>query len=150
MDKNILKAIKYKLKATKGAILPMIVMIGAVVSMIGLAGLTVGVVLSRSNASIRSANKARVGAEAGVQDAMRRIIRNTQWAPTCISLASPTYNFILAGDVRVDVCASKSGSYYTVQSLGKARGLGRRIDAVISVDAVTGQVRLQSSSEVQL
>ncbi len=138
------------LKVKKGAVLPMIIMIGAVVSMIGLAGLTVGVVLSRSNASIRSANKARAGAEAGVQDAMRRIIRNTQWAAACVSLALPTYQLSLAGNVFVDVCVRKSGSQYTVQSVGKTRGIGRRIDAIIGVDAVTGQVRLQSSNEVQL
>ena len=134
---------------SRGAILlPMIVMISAILLTIGLAGLTVGVALSRANASVRLAARAIFGAQAGIDDAKRRIIRNPQWAPSCASLVSGSYSLAL-GTAAVTVCVSKSGDRYSVQSLGNAQGTRRRIDATLETDPLTGKMRAVSSYEVQ-
>ena len=135
--------------ASRGAILlPMIVLVSAVLLTIGLAGLTVGVALSRANGSIRLAEKALFGAAAGVDDAKRRIIRNPLWAPSCASVASPTYSLSLA-TASSSVCVTRTGNRYDVQSLGTASGARRQINAVIELDPQTGQMRPVSSNEVK-
>jgi hypothetical protein len=121
-------------------------MMGSVLLALGMAGLTVGVVLSRSNKLIRTSARAVAGAEGGVQDAVRRLVRNSSWSPTC---PPTTYSIVVSG-ARVDVCASRSGSSVTVQSTGTAEGVSRRIDAILSVDAVSGKITVSSSNEVPL
>ena len=138
----------------KGTVLlPMILMIGAILVTIGMAGLLIGVVLNRSNASIRLSSMALVGAQAGIADVHRRIIRNPAWLPTCVSLASPTYTMSLGGGtVVVAVCVTKNvaTNQYTAQSLGTARLVQkRRLDAVIELDPATSQVKVKSINEVQ-
>ncbi len=133
---------------SRGAVLlPMVIMMSGILFIIGMAGLVVGVGLNRSLNSNRLSEKALFGAQAGVSDAMRKIIRNPQWSPSCASFASSTDSFSVGG-VGVTTCVSKTGAAYTVQSLGAIQGMQRRVDAVIEADTVTGQVRLTSSNEV--
>ena len=147
---SLLSAISYKLQARQGAVLlSTILMIGAIVAMVGMAGLIVGVALNRSNASIRFSGLARAGAEAGVQDVMRRIILNTQWAPfSCFSLLAPTYSFTLAGGaVAVAAGVNRVGYEYRAYIPGRAGGYERRLSAVIALDPITNKVTLQSQHE---
>lgn len=147
---NILFPIPYSLNPQKGAVLlPMVLMISAVVSMIGMAGLAVGVALNRSNASIKNANRALEASRAGIADVERRILRDSQWAPVCATVATPSYTLAVGSTVTADLCVNKTGNQYTVQSLGKAGLKQRRLDAVIIVDPITNQVRTQSINENQ-
>lgn len=133
-----------------GAILlSTVIMMSAIVGMVGMAGLIVGVALNRSNASIRFSGLAQAGAEAGVQDLVRRLIRNPQWAPAVCN-ASPNYTLALAGGVAVDVCMTNVdvGKKYAARITGKARGYTRRFSAVIIVDAATNKVSLDSINEI--
>lgn len=132
-------------------LLSTIVMMSAIVGMIGMAGLMVGVALTRSNASIRFSGLAQAGAEAGAQDVVRRLIRNPQWAPAACNPAI-TYTMALAGGVAVDVCmaAVDAGKKYTAEITGTARGYKRRLRAIIIVDPVTNKVSLDSLNEISL
>lgn len=135
--------------SSRGAVLlPTVIMMGAVLLAIGMAGLTVGVVLNRANGLIRTSARARAAADAGVQDAMRRLVRDSGWTPACASIAQPTYALSLNGS-SIAVCASRAGNAVTVQSVGTASGVSRRMDAVLSVDAVSGKVTREYSNEVQ-
>ena len=136
---------------SRGAVLlPIVIMMGAVLLAIGMAGLTVGVVLSRSNNLIRTSARALAGAKAGVQDVTRRLVRDSSWSPpACTSIASPTYSLVLNGS-SVAVCVTRTVNTVTVQSVGTANGVSRRIDAVLSIDPVSLKITLQSSNEVPL
>lgn len=135
---------------SRGAVLlPTVIMMGAVLLAIGMAGLTVGVVLNRANGLIRTSARARAAALAGMQDVSRRLVRDSVWSPTCVSVAQPTYALTLTGS-SVAVCATRAGNAVTVQSVGTASGVSRRIDAVLSVDTVSGKITVQSSNEVPL
>lgn len=136
----------------KGAmLLPTILMMGAVVMMIGMAGLTVAVSFNRSNASIRASNGALEAARAGIADVERRIVRNPQWVPSvCVSLKDlPSYLLMVSNEATVNICVIKSNNNYAVQALGKARLKERRLNAVIAIDPTTHQVRTQSINEIQ-
>jgi Tfp pilus assembly protein PilX len=132
--------------ATGSALLPTMLIMSAVVIMIGISGMAAGVALTRSHAAIRATNAAYAAARAGIADAVRRILRDTSWAPACADLANPSY-VLSMGPGSVAVCAAKTGNTYAIQSLGSARGHKRRIDAVVSVDADTGRVRIESQNE---
>lgn len=133
---------------SRGAVLlPTVLIMGAVLLAIGMAGLTVGVVLNRANGLIRTSARARAAAAAGVDDAMRRFVRDSGWSPSCASLASPTYTLAFNGSSAA-VCVARSGNAVTVQSAGTANSTSRRIDAVLSVDAVSGKVTLTSSNDI--
>jgi hypothetical protein len=132
--------------SSRGAVLlPTVIMMGAVLLAIGMAGLAVGVVLSRSNNLIRTSARALAGARGGVEDVSRRFVRDSSWAPTCPP--SPTYVLSFNGS-SVAVCVNRSGNIVTVQSVGTASGISRRIDANLSIHSVSGKVSLQSSNEV--
>jgi len=138
--------------ASPGAILlPMVIMTSAIVLTIGMAGLMVGVVLNRSVSSLRLSERALAGARAGVNDAHRRMVRDTQWSPSCPSvLAGPVSYSLSLGTASADVCAAKTATGFMVQVIGSSGGFRRRMDAEFSVDARTGQVRLISSDEISL
>ncbi len=137
--------------SSRGAVLlPTVIMMGAVLLAIGMAGLAVGVVLSRSNNLIRTSTRALLGARGGIEDVSRRFVRDSSWNPSaCASYASPTYTLTFNGS-SVAVCVNRLGDAVTVQSVGTANGVSRRIDANISINAVSGKVSLQSSNEVPL
>ena len=125
-------------------------MMGAVLLAIGMAGLTVGVVLSRANNLIRTSARAQAGAQAGIQDVMRRLVRDSSWSPpACVSIASPTYSLVLSGS-SVAGCVTRSSNTVTVQSVGTANGIARRIDATLFIDPVSLKITTQSSHEVPL
>ncbi len=134
---------------SQGAIvLPMVIMMSGILFIIGMAGLVAGVVTNRSLVSNRLSEKALFGARAGIEDTMRRIVRNPQWSPSCPSLSSgPLTGSLSVGGVGVDICVLKTGNAYAVQALGTVQGVKRRMDAAIEADAATGQVRLISSDE---
>lgn len=138
--------------ASPGAILlPMVIMTGAIVLTIGMAGLMMGVVLNRSVSSLRLSERALAGARAGISDAHRRIVRNTEWSPSCASVITGPMTYSLAiGSASVDVCAAKTATGFTVGAIGSSGGFRRRIDAEFGVDLRTGQVRLTSSNEIAL
>ncbi len=134
--------------SSRGAVLlPTVIMMGAVLLAIGMAGLAVGVVLSRSNNLIRTSARALAGAEGGIRDVSRRLVRDSGWAPVCPP--SPTYSIVLNA-VSVSVCANRSGNAVTVQAVGTANGIARRVDAAFSIDPVSGKITLSSSNEVPL
>ncbi len=131
--------------SSRGAILlPMIVIMSIILLTIGIAGMTVGVAVSRANSSMRFSEKALFGAQAGIDDVKRRIIRNSQWSPLC----PPSYTLSF-GTASVDVCVAKSGNQYTAQAIGSSQNARRRIDAILEVHPLTGQMRTVSSYEVQ-
>lgn len=134
----------------RGAVLlPIILMISAVVIMIGMAGLTVGVAFNRSNASIRASNMALEAARAGIADVQRRIVRDSQWAPICASMATPSYVLTVSDKAVADLCVNKVGNEYRVQALGIAHLRKRQLNLVITLDPTTNQMRAQSINEVQ-
>lgn len=134
---------------SRGAVLlPTVIMMGAVLLAIGMAGLAVGVVLSRSNNLIRTSSRALAGARAGVQDVSRRFVRDSSWLPTC-SPSSPTYSLTFNGS-SVAVCVTRNVDTVTVQSVGTANGVSRRVDAALSIDPISGKVTVSSSNEVPI
>lgn len=137
--------------SSRGAVLlPTVIMMGAVLLAIGMAGLAVGVVLSRSNSLIRTSSRALAGARAGIEDVSRRFVRDSAWSPAaCASYASPTYSLSFNGS-SVAVCVTRTAGTVAVQSVGTANGISRRVDASLSIDAVSGKVTLSSSNEVPL
>lgn len=137
-----------RMSSRGAALLPTVLVMGAVLLSIGVAGMTLGVALNRSNNSIRLSERALSAARAGVADAARRIIRDPSWAPSCASLSSgPFYALSLAGATS-SICASRSGYRYSIEAEGAAQGVKRRIDAEFEVDPTSGKVQESFAHEV--
>ncbi len=137
--------------SSRGAVLlPTVIMMGAVLLAIGMAGLAVGVVLSRSNNLIRTSARSLAGARAGIEDVSRRFIRDSVWMPpACASYTTPTYTLMFNGS-SVAVCVTRTVDTVAVQSVGTVNGVSRRVDAVLSINPISGKVTASSSNEVPL
>lgn len=135
--------------SSRGAmLLPAVIMMGAVLLAIGMAGLTVGVVLSRSNSLIRTSARALAGARAGIEDVSRRFVRDSTWSPApCTSYRTPTYTISLSG-ASVAVCVTRNSDTVIVQSVGTVNNVSRRVDVTFSIHPVSGKISSQSSNEI--
>ena len=135
-------------------LLPAVIILGSVVVSIGLVGLFVVFTLNRSNYSIRLSSTALAVAQAGIKDAHLRLIRNPIWTPlgcnsaNALNDANQTY-ILNVGNYKAYVCLEKIGAGYLVNSLGRVLLHQRQVKAILAVDPVTYQIRLQSLNEVQ-
>jgi len=131
------------------ASLPVILLIGGMLVEIGIAGAFVAYFLSQSGFGVKSSQDAFAAAQAGIQDAMIKIVRdknfNTYPNSYTISVGSNSAQV----SVCKDTCAAGVNKSQ-VDSTGSASIKRRKIRAIIGVNSLTGEIKLESENEISL
>lgn len=152
----------------KGIIaLPTVILIGGIILEIVLTLSLVSYLLLQSGAGSRFAAEALTASQAGIDDAVIKIIRNNNTG----SIGDPTvYPYTVSVDpgglrqASIWICkgfyinlldnscnyGNSTPNQTTVVSLGKAFNKNRRLQAFISIDPVGGEVRIKSIQEITL
>ena len=126
---------------TRGAVLlPTIITIGFLMVGVGLAGSVILITLNRSNYNLRLSTAALAAARAGIDDAYLRILRTKYTGNYSLSL----------GERRAEISVAEVNNQYTVNSLGTAGRVQRKLQAILDADSRTHAVKLQSLNEVEL
>lgn len=135
----------------KGQIaLPFVLLISGIIIEIVIAGSFVAYFASGSGYGARLQARAWAAAMSGVNDALVKIAKNKEVAPSEVQ-----YELTLNSDtaiVTVSRTSDGTGEYYiyTVASLGSAGGRQKKLDAVLVVNQTTGALQLQSLTDVPL
>lgn len=137
------------IRLNKGiAALPMILLISAIIIEVSIISVVLATALNNTRFSERLGTEALSAARAGAHDAMIRVIRFKDCPndPEC----PPTYSLIV-GTRSADITISNgTAGKITIQSTGKALSREKRVQVVLGVDSVTGEVSLQSFKEISL
>ncbi len=138
---------KLKFKSYGVAALPTILMIGGIAVEIIIAVTATSYLFVQSEFGSKLSLDAYSAANAGVQDAMMKIIRDKTFTQATTTLSVGSYS----ADVSVckDLPCAGSGKH-KILSVGKAQSRRRQLEAILNVDPVTGVVRLESLKDVSL
>jgi hypothetical protein len=141
-----MKAVNLVILKKGQAALPATLLICGIITEIAIAGTLIAFVLSSSGWGERLSSQALAAAKAGVEDAFMRITIDKNFS------ASGGYSFSV-GSRTVQVIVNKDPVGYSVGtdqiiSLGTALSRQRRLEAIVAVDSVTGQVSLRSTREI--
>ncbi len=131
-------------KAT--AALPAMLFIGGIIVEIGIAGVFISYYLSQSGFGVKISAEALAAAEAGVQDALIKIIRNKDFTSAGYDLAvgNRSANIVVCKDT----CAGTGK--HKITSIGSAVAKRRKIEAVVNVNSTTGEVKIESIQEAAI
>jgi hypothetical protein len=126
-----------------------VLLLGAVLTEIALAGIFIVSVLNNSSMGLRSAAAALAAAQSGIDDALLNVVRDKDYlyspSPFVLSVASARATITVTNP---PCGASLVAKPVIIMSLGSA-GLGRRhLRTDVVVDCLTGEVRVVSSQEV--
>ncbi|KKR55663.1 MAG: hypothetical protein UT92_C0001G0006 [Candidatus Curtissbacteria bacterium GW2011_GWA1_40_24] len=131
--------------ARAAIVLPTILLIGGIIVEIGLAGVFIAYFFSQSGLGVKLSEEALAAAQAGVQDAILKIVRDKNFGSSSYSLTVANRS----ADVTVckDTCAG-SGKYQ-ITSLGKALTKRRQVQAIVGVTS-SGETKIESIKEIAL
>ncbi len=139
----------FKFSGVNGvAVLPVILLIGGLITEIGIAGVFVAYYLSQSGFGIKASEEALAAAQSGIQDATLRIIRNRYFNPSPNPYTLNLGNYSAQITVCKDTCAGVGK--FQIDSLGTSFNKQREIRAIVNVDNSTGEIRLESEKEVAI
>ena len=125
--------------------MPTILLISGVIVEISVAGILVAYFFSQSGFGMKLSAEALGAANAGVSDALIKIVRDKNFF-------HPGYDLTVGrGQARVAVCrdACVSGKHEII-SLGSVLTKRRKIQAIVNVDSSTGEVKVESIKEISL
>ena len=134
--------------AQKGvAALVTILMVGGITVEIIIAVIATSYLFAQSEFGSKLSADAYFAASGGVQDAIMRIIRDKSFTQSVTTLSVGGYS----ADVSVckDLPCAELGKH-KILSVGKAQSRRRQLEAILNVDSLTGEVRLESLKEVSL
>lgn len=128
------------------AALPAMLFIGGIIIEIALAGAFISYYLSQSGFGVKMSAEALAAAEAGIQDALIKIIRNKNFTSSGYSLTvgNRSANIVVCKDT-----CSGTGKHKII-STGSALTKRRKIEAVVNVDSATGEVKIESIAEATI
>lgn len=141
----------YKLSTTRGiAALPLVLMVGGLITAITLALLVANLLATQSEFGLRLSSQAFTAAQSGVQDAFLRIVRDKTFTGSyAITFADGSSAAVtVCKDSIAPVCVGVGKDLIT--ALGQAQTRNRKFQAVVDLDAVTGEAKLESLNEVAL
>lgn len=132
------------------ASLPAIILFGGLLVEIGIAGALLVFYLNSSLYGTRLANEALVIAQAGVDDAMLRIVRDK----TCPNASCPEEYTITAGNGSADVTICKDScagiDKTEITSVGRVFTRRHKLITIVSIDATTGLITIDSVTDAEL
>ncbi len=142
-----MRDLKYNQKSAFAS-LPVILLIGGMLVEIGVTGAFVAYFLGQSGLGIRLSQDALSAAQSGVEDALIRIVRDKNFNP------SPNPYILAVGSSSVQIAVCKDtcvgANKFRIDSLGTIFNKKRGIRAIIGIDGLTGEVKLESENEITL
>lgn len=152
---------KLKTNTNKGvAVLPTILLIGGLMAGIGVSLLFVSYFFGQGSFGIKMSNEALVTAQAGISDALMRIMRdknyNTGSSFYSLSVGSRSAQVIVcAENYRTTLISSPCGTVDNalagkreITSIGSALNKKRRLRAVVNVSDSSGEIKTELIEEV--
>ena len=136
------------LNTKAAATLPVILLVGGLIVEIGITGAFIAYFLSQSGFGIKLSEEALAAARAGIQDATIRIVRDKNFNPSPNPYTLTIGNRSAQVTICKDTCAGTDK--FQVDSLGIAFNKRRKIRAVIYVNSLTGEVKLESEREIAI
>jgi len=136
------------LNTKAAATLPVILLVGGLIVEIGIAGAFIAYFLNQSGFGIKLSEEALAAARAGIQDATIRIVRDKNFNPSPNPYTLTIGNRSAQVTICKDTCAGTDK--FQVDSLGIAFNKRRKIRAVIYVNSLTGEVKLESEREIAI
>jgi len=130
------------------ATLPVVLLVGGLIVEIGIAGAFIAYFLSQSGFGVKLSEEALAAARAGAQDALIRIVRDKNFNPSPNPYTLTIGNRSAQVTVCKDTCAGTDK--FQVDSLGIAFNKRRQVRAIIHVNNLTGEVKLESEREVAI
>lgn len=120
--------------------------IGAIIVEIAVAGAFISYYLSQSGFGVKISAEALAAAEAGVQDALIKIIRDKNFSSNGYSLTvgSRSANVVVCKDS----CAGTGK--HKITSTGSAVAKRRKIEVIVNVNSATGEVKIESIQEAAI
>lgn len=140
--------------------LPLMVLISGVVLEMTIAASLVVFYLLQGSAGARNADEALMTAQSGVNDMVIRLVRDKSFAGNYtltldtvhqaqVSVCNGTKKGVATCAI-ADVCGPVNVGKVEITSLGTVKGKNRCVRAAYAIDADTGEIRLESSSEIAL
>jgi len=126
------------------AMLPLVLLIGGLITVIALTITLTSYLLNHSSAAIKWSSESLAGAQSGIEDGIMRIIRDNSYSGTS-TLAIGNANITVTVDSNTPVSGKD-----TITSLGIVRSMQRKLQAVVNIDAITGQVNIESIQEIAI
>mgnify|MGYP001572127276 FL=1 len=124
----------------------MILLIGGIIFEIGIAGLFINYFSGQSIFGAKMSAQALVVAYGGINDIVLKIIRDKNFP-------SGNYGFSASGgSVEINVCKDVcvGSGKYKITSLGTASQKKRKLETVLNVDSLTGEVKQEYLKEISL
>lgn len=132
------------------AVLPLVIISSFIILVVGAAVAFVTFFENQTAFSARKAGEALVASQAGVNDALQKILRDRNFNSSYIlTIDGAEAEVAVIKDV-VDCAGAFMGKTFTVESLGKAQNRQRKIRAAVSADCETGQVVVVSMKEIEI
>lgn len=140
------------------AALPTVMLVGGILTEIVVAGILITYFLSQSSIGTKLSSEALSTAYAGVGDGIIKVVRNKNidyslsGSPYTISVGSRSAQVTICKDSKTTTltCDTPALGKDEITSLGTAFTKKRQLRAILNVQSVTGEVRLESLSEVAL
>jgi len=127
--------------------LPTILILGGIAAEIIIAVIAASYIFAESEFGNKFSAEAMLAAKTGVQDAAIKIIRDKNFIQPATALT------VGSAEAEVSVCKDPpciASGKHKIISLGKSQLRRRKLEAILNVDALTGEVRLESLKEVSL
>ncbi|MFH1346691.1 MAG: hypothetical protein ABIH10_00380 [Spirochaetota bacterium] len=136
-------------KKQKAAVtLSITLLVGGLILELGIALAFVSYYLVQGGFGLKLSEEALTAARSGVQDAMVRIVRDSNFNPS----PNPYSLTVGSGSAQITVCKDTCAGTdkFQVDSLGSVLTKRRQVRAVIAVDNLTGEAKLESEKEISL
>jgi hypothetical protein len=128
-----------------GATLPTILIMATIIMQIAVGSVIIAAILNNASYNRRVSAEALELARTGVNDALMYIQRNCSFTSGC----THSYTFTEGnGTIDVDI-TDGGGGVVTVGSSGTINDRGKKLEAVVGIDAITAEVHIQSIKEVE-
>lgn len=140
----------YKLSTVNGiAALPLVLMLGGLITEVTIALLVGNYLATQSEYGLRLNSQAFAAAASGIQDATERLIKDKTFSGSyTITFPDSTADVSVCVNAIEPLCVGLGKAQ--ISSLGQAGTRNRSLIAVLSVDSTTGEVQLESVTEVAL
>lgn len=131
------------------AALPLVLMLGGLITEVTVALLVGNYLATQSEFGLRLNSQAFAAAASGIQDATQRLIKDKTFNGSyALTLADGTADVSVCVNSIAPLCVGLGKAEIT--SLGKSGTRNRNLTAILSVDSTTGEVKIESITEVAL
>ena len=138
--------------------LPTVLLVGGIIIEIGIAGLLISYFLIQSIFGARWSAEALATARSGIQDGIIKIVRNknldytASGSPYSLPVGNWTAQVAVCKDAKTlsSPCDTSSIGKHEVISSGVVKNKQRKLQAILNVSGLTGEVKVESIKEISL